>query len=232
MRKYAIDIADATARMREVLRSNGLLLLADNALASVAGLVAGEPIKGSWWAHPLSHEIFAVSQELQDDPDAAMLKLVNGKTTFVHRNLWQVLYTIATAHERWQMEGVSSAAKTLLEKVDECSSARADEIAGRKPLKEVRPDLALLEARLLVFAGEEHTEAGAHLKRYGTWAHWAKGVSFKPRKEGSAEAARARLDQIGTAFAKDCGATVAFPWSEKPAKRPRRPALTARARRL
>jgi hypothetical protein len=230
MRKYAIDIGEAVARMRDALRTKGLLLLADRALPNVAGLVAGEPIRGSWWAHPLCHEIYAVSQELQDDPDTAMLKLVNAKTTFVHRDLWQDLYTIATAREPWQTNGLPRVAKALLTKIEERGSARADEVTGKKPLKEVRPDLALLEARLLVFTGEEHTETGAHLKRYGTWENWAKSVDFRPKKATSVEAARARLDKIGAAFARDCGAAVAFPWSKTSAKVPRRPALTARGR--
>jgi hypothetical protein len=232
MRKYAIDIEEATARMLAVLRAKGLLLLADNALPSVAGLVAGEPIKGSWWAHPLSHEIYAVSQELQDDPGTAMLKLINAKTTFVHRDLWQDLYTVGTARDPLQMKDVSPVAKALLAKIDERGSARADEVAGRKSLKDVRPDLAVLEAQLLVFTGEEHTETGAHLKRYGTWSNWAKDVSFRPKRGGSVAAARARFDAIGADFAEDSGATVAFPWTKKPTKRSRVPALTARARRL
>jgi hypothetical protein len=230
MRKYAIDIGEAATRMREALRTKSFLLLADKALPSIAGLVVGAPFKGSWWAHPLCHEIYAVSQELQDDPETAMLKLVNAKTTFVHRDLFQELYTIATARAPWQMDGLSPVAKKLLAKIDERGSARADEVAGAKPLKDVRSDLALLEARLLVFTGEEHTETGAHLKRYGTWENWSKSVDFRPKKGSSAEAARARLDKIGAAFAKDSGAAVAFPWSKAGAKVPRRPALTARGR--
>jgi len=232
MRKYAVDIKEAAARIGDVLRTKGLLLLADKALPSVAGLVARKPINGSWWAHPLCHEIYAVSQELQDDPDTAMLKLVNAKTTFVHRGLWQDLYTIAAAREAWQTNGLSPSAKKLLAKIGERGSARADEVGGKKPLKEVRSDLALLEARLLVFTGEEHTETGAHMKRYGTWENWSKNVGFRPRKGTGAEAARARLDEVGAAFAKDSGVPVAFPWSKPGAKVPRGLALTARSRRL
>ena len=232
MRKYAINIAEASARMREVLDAKGLLLLADNTLPSVAGLVVGAPIKGSWWAHPLCHEIYAVSQELQDDPDIAILKLVNAKTTFVHRVLWQDLYTIGTARDPRQMKSLSPVAKAMLAKIDARGSARADEVAGRKSLKDVRADLALLEGRLLVFTGEEHTETRAHLKRYQTWPNWAKDVGLKPKRAGSAEAARARLDKVGAAFVAGSDAILAFPWSEKPAKRSRAPALTARARRL
>jgi hypothetical protein len=231
-RVYAIDIGKAVARTRAALAEHGLLLLSDKALPSVAGLTACGPIKGSWWAHPLCHEIYEVSQHLHNDRDVVTLKFLNGKTTFVHRDLWQDLYSIGTAREAWQTNGLSPAAKALLAKIGERGSARADEIAGRKSLKDVRADLMLVEARLLVSTGEEHTETGAHLKRYETWARWAKSVGFKPGRTGSAEAARARLDKIGAALAAKSGTAVAFPWSEKAAKRSRAPALTARSRRL
>lgn len=232
-RAYAIDMDAAVRRVRTALDEHGLLLLSDKALPSVAGVTAQGPIKGSWWAHPLGHEIFEISQRLQDAPDVTMLKLVNAKTTFVHRRLWPDLYTIASAHEPWQMRSLSPETRALLAKVRERGSARADEIAGSKPLKVVRADLAPLEERLLVFAGEEHTQSGAHLKRYETWAHWAREAGFKPAKtQRPAAKARETFDRIGAALGAEYGATVAFPWSEKPAKRSRSAALTARARRL
>src|ERR1700681_4423049 len=40
------------------LKNDGLLLKSDPRLPSVAGLVAGEAIRGSWWAHPAAHAIF------------------------------------------------------------------------------------------------------------------------------------------------------------------------------
>lgn len=53
--------------------------------------VVNELIKGSWWAHPRSHQIFAIFQALGDCEDVLVCRLVNRKVTFVHRRLWPAL---------------------------------------------------------------------------------------------------------------------------------------------
>jgi hypothetical protein len=52
-------------------------------------------IKGSWWAHPKSHDIFAILQAVCDSEDVLVCRLVNGKVTFVHRRLWPALVRVA-----------------------------------------------------------------------------------------------------------------------------------------
>jgi len=66
----------------------GLLLETDARLPSVASLIAGEPIRGSWWAHARAHEIFAALGQFDDHRDAMFTKLISGKVTLVHRKLW------------------------------------------------------------------------------------------------------------------------------------------------
>ena len=39
----------------ERLEEHGLLLLQDKTLPSLVGLIAGEPVSGSWWGHPRAH---------------------------------------------------------------------------------------------------------------------------------------------------------------------------------
>jgi hypothetical protein len=58
---------------------------------SVAEAVAGEPIIGSWWAHPKGKAIFAALSEIDDSPDVRCFKLVDGKVTFAHRKVWPAL---------------------------------------------------------------------------------------------------------------------------------------------
>ncbi len=72
-----------------------LLQSARGPLPNVAELVAGDPIKGSWWGHPRGHEIFNVLAELDESPDVARMRLVNGKVTLVHRRLWPALVRTA-----------------------------------------------------------------------------------------------------------------------------------------
>jgi hypothetical protein len=57
--------------------------------------ISGEPIKGSWWAHPKSRQIFRVLQAVTDSDDVLVCRLVNGKITFVHRRLWPALVRLA-----------------------------------------------------------------------------------------------------------------------------------------
>jgi hypothetical protein len=79
-----------------LLNKCGMLLeSARGPIPSVAELVAGEPISGSWWAHPSSHEIYRVINELADSPDVVRLRLVNGKITLVHRRVWPALVRVS-----------------------------------------------------------------------------------------------------------------------------------------
>jgi hypothetical protein len=79
-----------------VLVEHGMLLQsAKGPLPNVAELVAGEPIKGSWWGHPRSHQIFDTLAELDDSPDVVRLRLVKGKVTLVHRRLWPALTRVS-----------------------------------------------------------------------------------------------------------------------------------------
>jgi hypothetical protein len=79
-----------------LIRQHGVVLAsAKGPVPRMAEAIAGEPIKGSWWAHPKSHEIFAVFEQIGDSPDVLVCRLVNGKVTFVHRRLWPALIRAA-----------------------------------------------------------------------------------------------------------------------------------------
>jgi hypothetical protein len=69
-------------------------------------VILGEPIKGSWWAHPSSHGIFAVLQELGESGDLLLCRLVGGKVTFVHRRLWPALFKLEHRFTRQQLAQV------------------------------------------------------------------------------------------------------------------------------
>jgi hypothetical protein len=78
------------------VREHGVVLAsAKGPVPNLAEAIAGEPIRGSWWAHPKSHAIYAILQETQDDPDILVCRAVMGKITFVHRRLWPRLIRLA-----------------------------------------------------------------------------------------------------------------------------------------
>jgi len=72
-----------------------VLASARGPVPSVAEAVAGQPIVGSWWAHPKGKAIFAALSELDDSDDVRCFKLIDGKVTFVHRRVWPALACLA-----------------------------------------------------------------------------------------------------------------------------------------
>ncbi len=65
------------------------------AVASLVEAVIGEPIRGSWWAHPQGRQIFALTRAIRECPDVLVCRLVAGKITYVHRRLWPALVRVA-----------------------------------------------------------------------------------------------------------------------------------------
>jgi hypothetical protein len=64
-------------------------------LLSLAERVAEEPIRGSWWSHSASHEIYAAIQDVRESPAVVATRLVNGKVTLIHRRLWPALVRVS-----------------------------------------------------------------------------------------------------------------------------------------
>jgi hypothetical protein len=78
------------------LVEHGMLLeSARGPLPNVASMIAGEPIKGSWWGHPAGHQIFAMLNELADSGDVVRTRLVDKKVTLIHRRLWPAIVRLA-----------------------------------------------------------------------------------------------------------------------------------------
>lgn len=78
------------------IRKHGVVLeAAQGPVPSLAEVVAGERVRGSWWSHPKSHEIFAVTRAIRDSDEVLVCRLIKGKVTFVHRRLWPALVRAA-----------------------------------------------------------------------------------------------------------------------------------------
>ncbi len=81
------------------VRKRGVVLEAGRgAVPSLAEAIAGEPIRGSWWSHPKSHEIFALTRAVREArEDVLVCRLVCGKITFVHRRFWPAVVRLASS---------------------------------------------------------------------------------------------------------------------------------------
>lgn len=179
------------------LRERGLLLQSDPKVLSVSHLILGSPIKGSWWGHPKGRVIWAITERLADHPDVMVLKLVAAKVTYVHRRLWPAVYTVARSNELWQSKGLSSEARAILARVRRVGSVRTDQLPRRKHGWKVATHE--LEARLLAFSQEVHTESGAHAKQLEGWKHWARRLDLKEVKMTVAHA-KSLLEQATTSL--------------------------------
>ena len=90
-----------------IVREHGVVLASAKGPAPrLAEIIAGESIKGSWWAHSKGHEIFAIFKQIGESPDILVCRLVNGKVTFVHRRLWPALVRVAHRFEANQLAQV------------------------------------------------------------------------------------------------------------------------------
>jgi hypothetical protein len=78
------------------VRVQGVVLVSGKgAVPRLTEVIVGEPIKGSWWAHPKSHQIFATLQAVTDSKEILVCRLVDGKVTLVHSRLWPALVRVA-----------------------------------------------------------------------------------------------------------------------------------------
>ena len=130
----------------EIVEQYGVLLQsARGTVMNLPELVVGEPISGSWWAHPDHEEIYRVLNEATASDDVVRLRLVKGKLALVHRRLWPALarlvdrigpealasvheeHTSSGAHRSWTVEFPDWVPQGVLEQAARLSEAEAVE---------------------------------------------------------------------------------------------------------
>jgi len=194
------------------LRRYGLLLESDPRLPSIVSLVAGKPIRGSWWGHPSGAAIYNETNNLADRPDVLVLKLLDGKVTFVLDTLWPHVYAIGCGGEPWQVTGLSPHSQRLLALVRRHGLIRTDDPRIRAAAGSQISGAALdLERRLLVLGLQVHTESGGHAKTLESWSHWARRIKLVSRMP--AARAKAQLAQLVAGLNADFKARARLPWA-------------------
>jgi hypothetical protein len=193
------------------LRRYGLLLASDPRLPSVVSLVAGKPIAGSWWGHPSGGAIYREVNKLADRSDVVLLKLLNGKVTFVLDTLWPHVYAVGTCGEPWQVRGLSPPSQRLVGLVRRNGLIKTDDPRARLAAGSRVSAIALdLERRLLVLGLQVHTESGRHLKSLESWPHWARRINLATRMP--AARAKAELAELVRRLNAEFRGKAQLPW--------------------
>jgi hypothetical protein len=91
----------------EFVKRHGIVLeSARGPVPSLAEAIAGEPIRGSWWAHPKGRTIFRLTRAVSENPDVLVCKLIDNKITYVHRRLWPALVKLSPRFRKAQLAKV------------------------------------------------------------------------------------------------------------------------------
>ena len=89
------------------VKTNGITLESGRGpVPSLAQTIAGETIRGSWWAHPKGHVIFLCSRAIRESEDVLVCRLVGGKVTYVHRRLWPALVRVAEQFDAHRLAAI------------------------------------------------------------------------------------------------------------------------------
>jgi hypothetical protein len=196
----------ASQAVREALERYGLLLMQDSSAASMVSIIAGEPVKGSWWSHPKSQLMFDVLQVIS--AESLVVKLIAGKRTFVHARLCPAVCAVAESREPWQLDALKVDARALLDRVDAAGSLRSDQVKLPDGPRKISTVVDGLEKRLLIHTRDEHTDHGHHARVLQTWQRWRDqaGVSELP----AIDTARGLLDSAAASYA---AAESTLPWA-------------------
>jgi hypothetical protein len=197
-------------RLARELEREGLLLVQDKVRPSVTTLLAGEPISGSWWAHPLAHPIYDALQVAYDD--AVRVKLVAGKVTLVHRRCWPALVAVGKARARWQTEELDPALAALVARAGRFREpVELTELAPFPDAKARKATVREIERRLLLHVDSIHTDAGAHATTVEGWRTFQRRRQVGERLP-TPTAARSAFEGIVAGWPGVDDARAVLPW--------------------
>jgi hypothetical protein len=188
----------AVRQALDALDRTGLLFMHDARKPSLTALVAGKPIRGSWWGHPAGRRIFQVANALEDGGQALFVPLLSAKVTLVHRRLWPALVSVGEARASWQMDPLTPRARELLEEVARTGRVRAS-----------GPSSKALARALLVLSEQVHTAGGSHATELVSWSAVRNAREIVERLDE--DTGRRMLEEAAAAM----DAALALPWARR-----------------
>ena len=94
-------------QVTDFIRSHGVVLeSANGAEPALAAHITGGPIRGNWWSHPMSRQIFRLTQHVRSSKAILVCTLANGRITYIHRRLWPYFVRVARRFPRHALDRV------------------------------------------------------------------------------------------------------------------------------
>jgi hypothetical protein len=197
------------------LKRYGLLLESDKFLPGVVEIVTGKKISGSWWGHEKGHEIFQTLHELSDKKNVPPTKLISGKVTFIHKNLWLDFLTVANSNEQWQFQNLSDEAYRFLKIVNKNGFIQTEKLPNGlfDSSKKIGDVVRELEKKILVCSYEIHTDMGFHAKTVENWEHWIQRKKFSSTKSITVSEAKNKFENLVSELNIAFGGKGKLPWN-------------------
>jgi len=145
-----------------------VMATAQTSLPSLAEVIAGRSLTGSWMAHPEAGRIYRILRQLIRS-GVISVPLVLGKETLIDSSLGPAVERIATDRQRIAKVRMklTPLAQRLLAAVEARGQVRMDDWGV--PTQGARPARRLLERQLLVVGSSFHTESGYHTSLVVPW---------------------------------------------------------------
>ena len=119
-----------------LVEQRGIVLeSATGPLPSLASEIAGEEIRGSWWGHAESEQIWRLTRRVRASKDVLVCRLIGGKVTYVHRRLWPALVRLAS---RFSADRITE--------ISEVHTERGHHVVRKTPFPEWVPASVLEQA--------------------------------------------------------------------------------------
>ena len=155
--------------------------------------------------------MFNVSQNFEDQDGVLVVKLVNKKVTYLHRDHWSALFTLATYQPESRTKGLKKAHLDLLELVQTKNSVRVDDPSLKMKPAEAGKLTNKLEEKMLVYSQSIHTDSGKHVRVLKTWNQLMKDMKYKPTKMSVTEA-REHFEKVFQSWSPKAAKLVKLPF--------------------
>jgi hypothetical protein len=156
-------------KIYKLLEADKILLLQDKSFPNIVSKIVGGKIVGSWWGHPLANPIYNGLGWLEHNRNVLVIKLLDGKVTYIHESLFSEIYSIVSETRNWQLKNLKPDDLKLFKYVSKKNKVPSDDPQLKNLVKDTKKSFAILENKLMLFCEEEHTESGKHIKIFMPW---------------------------------------------------------------